>query len=115
MGTLMFRIMSSKFGFNVEEDILMRIVAQACGCMLLCKWIPVLTLDVLHIAEYPKYVGRLINLAKSGYFSVLSFLQKSTDPASCFCASRSHIRNILHLCNLLGSGLLWINNERPVN
>ena len=39
-----------------------------------------------------KYVGRLTSLAKSGYFSaVLSFLQKLTDPASCFYASRSHI------------------------
>ena len=58
--------------------------------MLLRKRVPGLTLDVLQIAEDPKYVGRLTNLAISGYFSaVLSFLQKSTDPASCFNASRS--------------------------
>ena len=51
--------------------------------MLLRKRVPGLTFDVQQIAEDPKYVGRLTNLAKSGYFSaVLSFLQKSTDPAS---------------------------------
>ncbi len=72
---------SKSFGVNVEEVILMRMDT----CVLLCKCLPFLTLDVLQIAEDPKYVGRLTNLAKSGYFlAVFSFLQKSTDPASCF-------------------------------
>ncbi len=78
----------------------------------LCKCVPVLTLDVRHIAEDPKYVGRLINLAKSGYFSavgLLSFLQKWADPASCFYACRSHCSNWVQL------GTLWINSERPVD
>ena len=53
--------------------------------MLLCKCLPVVTVKLIQIAEDPKYVGRLTNLAKSGYFTaVLYFLQKSTDPASCF-------------------------------
>ena len=69
-----------------------RIYSHEYGYVFLCKCVPVLTLDVLQIAEDPEYVGRLTNLAKSGYFSaVLSLLQKSTDPASCFYASRSHI------------------------
>ena len=65
--------------------------------MLLCKCVPVLTLDVLQIAEEQTYVARLTNLAKSGYFSgVLSFIQKSADSAYCFCASRSHSCNWIH-------------------
>ena len=45
--------------------------------MLLCKCVAVLTLGVLHTAEDTTYVGKLTNLAKSGYFSaVLSFFQK---------------------------------------
>ena len=51
--------------------------------MLLRKCVPILTLDVLHISEDPMHVGRLTNLAKSGYFlgvGLLSFLQKSKDP-----------------------------------
>ena len=59
--------------------------SQEIGCVLLRKCLPVLTLELLQIAEDQKYVGRLTTLAKSGCFSaVLSFLQKSTDPASCF-------------------------------
>ena len=65
--------------------------------MFLCMCVPVLTLDVLQIAEDPKYVGRLTNLTKSGYFSAV---QKLTGPASCFYASR------LHSCN-------WIYPKNP--
>ena len=62
--------------------------------MLLCKCVPVLTLDVLQIAEDQTYVAWLTNFAKAGYFSaVFSFIQKSTDPVSFFCASRSHSCN----------------------
>ena len=42
--------------------------SREIGCVLLCKCVPVLTLDVLHIAENPKYVGRLTNLSKSRLF-----------------------------------------------
>ena len=67
------------------------------GCVFLCKCAPVLTLDVLQIAEDQTYVAWLTNLAKAGYFSaVLSLIQKSTAPASCFCASRSHSCNRIH-------------------
>ena len=45
--------------------------------MLLCKCFPVLTLDVLQIAEDPKCVGRLTNAAKSGYFSAVLSLSRS--------------------------------------
>ena len=89
--------------------------SQEIGCVFLCKCVRILTLDVLRIAEYPKYARRLTNLAKSGYFSVVLYvIQKSTDSASYFSASSSraatgYIRNILHLCKLLGPGLLWIN------
>ena len=55
--------MPSKFEFNVEEGIIMKVVV--CSC------VPVLTLDVLHIDEDQTYVARLTNLAKSGYFSVV--------------------------------------------
>ena len=85
--------MSTRFGINVEKEIL----NEAIGCVLLCKSVPVLTLDVLQIAEDPHYVGRLATLAKSGYFSaVLYLIQKSIDPASCFCASRSHSCNWIY-------------------
>ncbi len=50
MGTLMFSIMSTRFGFNVEKEIL----NEDIGCVLLCKSVPVLTLDVLQIAEESK-------------------------------------------------------------
>ena len=97
--------MSSKFGFK-------RRYYREIGRVLLCKCVPVLTHDVLQTAEDPKNVGRLTNLAKSGYFSaVLSFIMKSTDPASGFCAGGLHRCN----CNLLVPDLLWINSERPVN
>ena len=46
--------MSSQFGFNVEK-----IYSEAIGCVLLCKCVPVLTLDVLQTAEDPNYVGKL--------------------------------------------------------
>ena len=86
--------MSTKFGINVEKEIL----NEEIGCVLLCKCVPVLTLDVLQIAEDPRYVGRLTTLAKSGYFSAVLYylIQKSTYPASCFCASRSHSCNGIH-------------------
>ena len=83
--------------------------------MLLCKCVPVVTLDVLQTAEDAKDVGRLTNLAKPGYFSaVLSFLQKSTDPASCFYAGRSHSCNWIHPkhpppLQLADPGLLWMS------
>ena len=47
--------MSTRFGINVEKEIL----NEEIGCVLLCKSVPVLTLDVLQIAEDPHYVGRL--------------------------------------------------------
>ena len=42
--------MLTRFGFNVENEIL----NQEIGCVLLCKRFPVLTLDVLQIAEESK-------------------------------------------------------------
>ena len=48
--------MSSTFGFKRRDS-------REIGCVLLCKYVPVLILDVLQIAEDPKYVGRLTNLA----------------------------------------------------
>ena len=42
--------MSTRFGFNVEKEIL----NEEIGCVLLCKSVPVLTLDVLQIAEESK-------------------------------------------------------------
>ena len=42
--------MSTRFGFNVEKEIL----NEEIGCVLLCKSFPVLTLDVLKIAEESK-------------------------------------------------------------
>ena len=48
--------MSSKFGFKRRDS-------REIGCVLLCKCVPVLTLDVLQTAEDPKFVGRLTNLA----------------------------------------------------
>ena len=72
---------------------------QESSSMLLRKCAPVLTLDVLQIAEGQLSVARLTNLAKSGYFSAvgrLSFIQKSTYPVSCFCASRSFSCNWIH-------------------
>ena len=63
--------------------------------MLLCKCVPVLTLDVLQIAEDPKYARRLTNLAKSGYFSAVLYfmLYSRQNAASCFLASRFHSCN----------------------
>ena len=46
----MFWIMSTRFGFNVEKEIL----NDDIGCVLLCKSVPVLTLDVLQISEESK-------------------------------------------------------------
>ena len=48
--------MSSKFGVKRKDS-------REIGCVLLCKCVPVLTLDVLQTAEDPTYVGRLTNLA----------------------------------------------------
>ena len=48
--------MSSKFGFKRRDS-------REIGCVLLCKCVPVLTLDVMPTAEDPKFVGRLTNLA----------------------------------------------------
>ena len=45
--------------------------SQENGYVLLRKCVPVLTLDVLQIAEDPKYIGRLTNLAKPWYFSAV--------------------------------------------
>ena len=61
--------MSTRFGINVEKEIL----NEEIGCVLLCKNVPVLTLDVLQIAEHPHYVGRLTTLAKSAYFSAVLY------------------------------------------
>ena len=87
--------MSARFGFNVEKEIL----NEEIGCVLLCKSVPVLTLDVLQIAQESKthIVLEGSPLAKSGYFSaVLYLIEKSIDPASCFCASRSHSCNWIY-------------------
>ena len=81
---------------NVIKVCRRRYSQENNGFVLLCKCVPVLTLDVLHIAEDPHYDGRLTTLAKSGYFSAVLFIQKSTDPASCFCASRSVSCNWIH-------------------
>ena len=56
--------MSSKFGCGRRDS-------REIGCVLLCKSVPVLTHEVLQIAEDPKYVGRLTTLAKSGNFSAV--------------------------------------------
>ena len=92
--------MSTKFGINVETEIL----NEEIGCVLLCKSVPVLTIYVLQIAGDPIYVGRLTTLAKSGHFSaVLYLIQKSTFPVTCFytqvdrTAATGYIRNILRL------------------
>ena len=42
--------MSTRFGFNVENEIL----NEEIGRVLLCKSVPVLTLEVLQIAEESK-------------------------------------------------------------
>ena len=78
--------------------------------MLLRKCVPILTLDVLHISEDPMHVGRLTNLDKSGYLlgvGLLSFLQKSTDPATFFYASRSHSCKWIHPKHPLPLLLAW--------
>ena len=65
--------------------------------VVVCSCVPVLTLDVLQIDEDQTNVARLTNLAKSGFFSsVWPTLFQSTDPVSCFCASRSHSCNWIH-------------------
>ena len=48
--------MSSKFGFKRRDS-------REIGCVLLCKCVPVVTLDVVQTAEDPTFVGRLTNFA----------------------------------------------------
>ena len=106
--------MSSKFGLNVDDAILVR--------LFVCSWVSVLLFLLLmccrllktasHTYVDPKYVSTfLANLVKSGYFSHMSScIQKSTEPASFSCD-----RKIGHLCNLLFPGPLWISSERLVD
>ena len=71
--------------------------SHGTGCMLLGRCVPVLTLDVLQIAEYcfahvgglkvdPMLQFLLVYLAKCGYFSAVLLFKWSLH-ASCFCAA----------------------------
>ena len=60
--------MSTRFGFNVEKGIL----NEEIGCVLLCKSVPVLTLDVLQIAEESKTHHLSQNRDISRLYSILS-------------------------------------------
>ena len=76
--------------------------------LVACSWVSVLLFLLLmccrllktdsHTYVDPKYVSTfLANLVKSGYFSqMFSCVQKSTEPASCSCASRSHSCSWIH-------------------
>ena len=92
--------MSSKFGLNVDDAILMR--------LFVCSWVSVLLFLLLmccrllktasHTYVDPKYVSTfLANLVKSGYFTHMSScIQKSTEPVLFSCASRSHSCSWIH-------------------
>ena len=110
--------MSPRFGFNVKEDILMRMVVGSCVSMflfLILMYYRLLKTQRM-LESSPLDPNRDISrLEAYSLFSrsrqIMSLASAQVDRT----AATGYIRIILHLCILLGPGLLWINRERPVN